>query len=118
MTTSSIERKARAGLPIIRFMQVFLPLKVLRWLLKKGMAHVQLDADVTREAVSADGVPCEWIISKQSKTDQVLLYLHGGGFGLGVFLDDPKSLLMGDRLYMRHMDISSFDDAPWKDIEA
>ena len=39
-------------------------------------------------------------------------------FGLGVFLDDPKSLLTGDRLYMRHMDITSFDDAPWKDIEA
>jgi hypothetical protein len=39
-------------------------------------------------------------------------------FGLGVFLDDPKSLLTGDRLYMRHMDISSFDNAPWKDIEA
>jgi hypothetical protein len=39
-------------------------------------------------------------------------------FGLGVFLDDPKSLLMGDRLYMRYMDISSFDDAPWTDIEA
>jgi len=39
-------------------------------------------------------------------------------FGLGVFLDDPNSLLTGDRLYMRHMDISSFDEAPWKDIEA
>jgi hypothetical protein len=39
-------------------------------------------------------------------------------FGLGVFLDDPKSLLAGDRLYMRHMDISSFEDAPWNDIEA
>jgi len=39
-------------------------------------------------------------------------------FGLGVFLDDPKSLLAGDRLYMRHLDISSFDDAPWTDIEA
>jgi len=39
-------------------------------------------------------------------------------FGLGVFLDDPKSLLTGDRLYMRHMDIMSFDNAPWKDIEA
>jgi hypothetical protein len=39
-------------------------------------------------------------------------------FGLGVFLDDPKSLLAGDRLYMRHMDISSFDHAPWNDIEA
>lgn len=40
-------------------------------------------------------------------------------FGLGVFLDDPKSLLRGDgRLYMRHMDIFSFEDAPWNDIEA
>jgi hypothetical protein len=39
-------------------------------------------------------------------------------FGLGVFLDDPKSLLTGGRLYMRHMDISSFDDAPWEDIES
>jgi hypothetical protein len=38
-------------------------------------------------------------------------------FGLGAFLEDPKSLLMGKRLYMRHMDISSFDEAPWKDIE-
>ncbi len=39
-------------------------------------------------------------------------------FGLGAFLDDPKSLLSGDRLYMRHMDIASFDEAPWTDIEA
>lgn len=40
-------------------------------------------------------------------------------FGLGAFLEDPKSLLTGEgRLYMRHMDIASFDNAPWKDIEA
>jgi hypothetical protein len=40
-------------------------------------------------------------------------------FGLGAFLEDPKSLLTGaGRLYMRHIDISSFDNAPWKDIEA
>jgi hypothetical protein len=39
-------------------------------------------------------------------------------FGLGVFLDDPKSLLAGDSLYMRHLDITSFDEAPWADIEA
>ena len=38
-------------------------------------------------------------------------------FGLGAFLDDPKSLLAGDRLYMRHLDISSFDESPWTDIE-
>ncbi len=39
-------------------------------------------------------------------------------FGLGAFLDDPKSLLLGDQLHMRYLDISSFDDAPWSDIEA
>jgi hypothetical protein len=38
-------------------------------------------------------------------------------FGLGAFLDDPKSLLSGSQLYMRYLDISSFDDAPWTDIE-
>ena len=39
-------------------------------------------------------------------------------FGLGAFLEDPKSLLSGDQLYMRYLDILSFDDAPWTDIEA
>ena len=39
-------------------------------------------------------------------------------FGLGAFLDDPKSLLSGSGLYMRHMDIWSFDEAPWTNIEA
>ena len=39
-------------------------------------------------------------------------------FGLGSFLDDPKSLLLGDQLHMRYLDISSFEDAPWSDIEA
>jgi hypothetical protein len=38
-------------------------------------------------------------------------------FAHGVFLDDPKSLLKGDRLYMRFLEISSFDDALWIDIE-
>lgn len=84
MTISSVERKARASLPIIRFMQVFLPLKVSRWLLKRGMSRVQLNVDMSRKAVSADGVPCEWIIPQDSATDQVLLYLHGGGFVLGL----------------------------------
>jgi monoterpene epsilon-lactone hydrolase len=84
MTISSVERKVRAGLPIARFMQTFLPLTVSRWLLKQGMVRVLLDADVIRKAVSADGVPCEWVIPQISPTDQALLYLHGGGFVLGL----------------------------------
>jgi acetyl esterase/lipase len=34
--------------------------------------------------VSADGVPCEWLIPQNSPQDQALLYLHGGGFVFGV----------------------------------
>lgn len=84
MTISSIERKARAGLPVLRFMQAYLPLPVAYWLLKRSLANVRLDFDVTREVVSADGVPCEWIIPPDSSTDRALLYLHGGGFVYGL----------------------------------
>jgi epsilon-lactone hydrolase len=92
MTISSAERRARAGLPVVRFMQAYLPLTASRWLLKQGMAHAQLEGAVTREAVSADGVPCDWVIPLNSPTDQVLLYLHGGGFVLGM---TPPHLQMG-----------------------
>ena len=92
MTISSIERGARAGLPIARFMQAYIPLPVAHWLLKLGMAHVRLDVDVTREAVSADGVPCEWVKPQNSPKNKVLLYLHGGGFVFGL---TPPHLQMG-----------------------
>lgn len=39
-------------------------------------------------------------------------------FGLGALLDDPKGLLAGDQQYMRYLDIYSYDEAPWEDIEA
>lgn len=92
MTISSMERRARASLPITRFMQTYIPLPIAQWLLKQGMARVRLGADVTRQAVPADGVPCEWIIPQNSSTDQVLIYLHGGGF---VFGQTPPHLQMG-----------------------
>jgi acetyl esterase/lipase len=56
------------------------------------MVHVKLAADAIREVVSADGMPCEWIIPKNSVTDQVLLYLHGDGFVFGL---TPLHLRMG-----------------------
>jgi monoterpene epsilon-lactone hydrolase len=92
MTISSTERKIRASLPITRFMQTYIPLPVAHWLIKQGMARVRLDADVIREAVTADGVPCKWIIPQNSPTDHVLLYLHGGGFVFGL---TPPHLQMG-----------------------
>lgn len=92
MIISTVERKARAGLPVARFMQAYLPLPVAYWLLRQGVSRVRLGFDVIREAVSADGVSCEWIIPQNSLTDQVLLYLHGGGFVFGL---TPPHLQMG-----------------------
>lgn len=84
MTISSVERMSRASLPLIRFMQLYIPLPVAHYLLKQGMAHVHLGSGVMREAVSADGVPCEWVIPQNYLVDQLLLYLHGGGFVYGM----------------------------------
>jgi len=92
MTISFNERKVRASLPFIRFFQRYMPLSVAHWLLKQGIARVQLDADVIRESVTADGVSCEWIIPKNNPTDKVLIYLHGGGFVYGM---TPPHLQMG-----------------------
>jgi acetyl esterase/lipase len=92
MTISAVERKARAFLPVVRFMQTKLPLPVAHWLLKQSVARLRLGDGVTRETVSADGVSCEWLIPQSSPTDQVLLYLHGGGFVFGL---TPPHLQMG-----------------------
>ena len=39
-------------------------------------------------------------------------------FGRGALLSDPNSLLSGDQKYMRYMDLRSFEEAPWMDIES
>ena len=86
------ERKFRAALPFIRFMQTYLPLPMSYWLLKQGLANVQLGYGAARKAVSADGVACDWILPPGSPGEQVLLYLHGGGF---VYGQTPPHLQMG-----------------------
>ena len=92
MKISSVERKIRAGLPFVRFMQACLPLPVAYWLLKQSMAHVRPDFNSVHEAVSVDGVPCVWIIPPDASKGKVLLYLHGGGFVYGL---TPPHLKMG-----------------------
>lgn len=84
MTPSTIERRIRAGLPVIRFLQTWLPLRWTRGPLRGATARARLPADVTRQVVSADGVPCEWLIPQGSPPDRALVYLHGGGFVYGV----------------------------------
>jgi acetyl esterase/lipase len=92
MTISSAERKVRAGLPVVRFMQAHLSLPVANWLLRQSVARPRLPADVSHQNVSADGVPCHWVIPQNSPADPVLLYLHGGGFVFGL---TPPHLQMG-----------------------
>jgi monoterpene epsilon-lactone hydrolase len=52
---------------------------------------------VTLEPLSAGGVACTWIIPPGSPSDQVVLYLHGGGF---VYGQTPPHLQMG--AYLAH----------------
>ena len=35
------------------------------------------------EAVSAHGVPCEWVTAPRARDVGTIVYLHGGGYGLG-----------------------------------
>jgi acetyl esterase/lipase len=39
--------------------------------------------DVTHQAVSANGVPAEWVQTPGADEERVVLYLHGGGYVLG-----------------------------------
>lgn len=48
--------------------------------------------DIRCTAVSAGGVPAEWSIAPDSRTDRVLLYFHGGGYCSGG-LDSHRRLV-------------------------
>jgi hypothetical protein len=39
-------------------------------------------------------------------------------FNHGAFLPDPKGLLRGEQLAKRYVKITSFDQAPWDDLQA
>ncbi len=83
MTVTPAEKRIRAGLPIVRFLNAYLPIGLTRRLIAPGAARAQLPEGIGRERASADGVPCDWIIPADSAANRVLLYLHGGGFVLG-----------------------------------
>jgi acetyl esterase/lipase len=83
MVISSAERNARRLLPLLRFMQSYLPLRWTGYLNQWSLSRARMPAGVARQAVSADGVPCEWLIPEGSPGDYALVYLHGGGFVYG-----------------------------------
>lgn len=84
MTISTTERLVRAGFPLVRLMQDHMPFSAANWFLRQSMKHLRLGDGVTHEAVSADGVPCIWLIPRNDPASRVLLYLHGGGFVFGL----------------------------------
>lgn len=84
MTPSSVEHKIRAQLPLLRFLQAYLPLSVARWEEKRAATRVHVPPDITHDVVSAAGVRCERLIPRNSPKDLALLYLHGGGFVYGL----------------------------------
>ncbi|HVU11660.1 MAG TPA: alpha/beta hydrolase [Phototrophicaceae bacterium] len=71
----------RRLLPLARLMLGYFPLPLMRWLQNQG--RITLPENCTRRVIAADNVPCEWLIPDGSSSDQVLLYLHGGGFVYG-----------------------------------
>lgn len=83
MTIDSTERNIRRMLPVIRMMQTYLPLRWSGRLNQLSLKRARMPAGVVRQPVSADGVPCEWLIPDGSPGDRALLYLHGGGFVYG-----------------------------------
>ncbi len=74
MITSSAERKMRRLMPLIRFMQAYLPLRWSGWLTQWSLSRARMPAGIARQPVAADGVSCEWLIPKGSPGDQALLY--------------------------------------------
>lgn len=53
----------------------------MRGAMEKVSEHVA--RDVKCEAISAGGVPAEWIVPPNAANDRVILYLHGGGYVMG-----------------------------------
>lgn len=84
MTPSPAERRIRAALPITRFVQAYVPLSLVRWVEKRSAMRVNVPAGIAHQVVAAGGVRCEWFVPQNSPKDQVLLFLHGGGFIYGL----------------------------------
>lgn len=68
---------------MIRLMQDYMPLRWSGVLNRWSLRRARMPAGVIRQPVSADGVPCDWLIPDGSPGDRALIYLHGGGFVYG-----------------------------------
>lgn len=56
---------------------------VLREAMEAMMGAMENPAGMQSEAISAGGVPAEWVFFPDSDSSRALLYLHGGGYAIG-----------------------------------
>ena len=84
LNSTPLNKKFRRQLRITRFMNAYLPLSFMRFIIKKSANRVKLPEGVTREKIIVNGVRCEWLTPQNYSQDQILLYLHGGGFIIGL----------------------------------
>ena len=59
------------------------PLATRRVQYEAVMSRGQLPASVLVEAVTVGTLPAEWVSAPEAASDQVMLYLHGGGYTMG-----------------------------------
>src|ERR1700730_298819 len=79
--------------------------------------------DVTCEALTAGGMPAEWIVPPGAALDRVILYLHGGGYVMGAInthramiariarASQSKALALDYRMGPEHPFPAAVDDA-------
>ncbi len=61
------------------------PLATRRVQYEAVMSRGQLPASVQVEAVTVGTLPAEWVSAAEAASDQVMLYLHGGGYTMGSY---------------------------------
>ena len=79
----NIEDKIRKGLSAARLAQTIISPSLSNNLLKMALKRFHFTEGTSRESITANGVPCEWIIPQEISKEGVMIYIHGGGFVIG-----------------------------------
>jgi monoterpene epsilon-lactone hydrolase len=99
------------------------PIEQLRAGFERFAAAIADPPPVRTRAVDAGGVPAEWATAEQGIPDAAVLYLHGGGFGIGSIASyrdlsariateaEVSVLTLGYRLAPEHPFPAALDDA-------
>jgi len=86
-SSKSVENKARRRLSATRSIQGIISksnVSMLNNQLKKQVDKYKFTDGTAREKIIANGVSCEWLIPAEIVSEDVLLYIHGGGFVMGI----------------------------------